>query len=302
MKLNGIDLNLLVAFDALMSEANVTHAAERLSVGQPAMSASLSRLRKLLGDPILVQEQGRLVPTPVAASLIVPVREALGLIESALSTRRSFRPECDARTFSIVASDYVLLVLLQGLFTEFASEAPNVRIEVQPVMADYADRLRRGSVDLAILPAEVAGAVAGLPSAELFSDRYVCAVDADNPQVGDTMTVEAFHALPYLAYSGGTFPSVAELRLEASGNARTIEITTQSFVVAPFLLTGTRFVALIHEKLGRRVSGQAHLRLLEPPVKMDPLTETMYWNGRHTHDPGHQWLRARLSQAAAQLA
>jgi DNA-binding transcriptional LysR family regulator len=168
VKLNRIDLNLLVAFDALMSERNVTRAAERLSIGQPAMSASLARLRKLLDDPILVREGAGLAPTPIAESLIGPVHEALVLIESALGTRRSFEPERDERTFSIIASDYVVLVLLQSLFTELAAEAPHVRIHVTPVVPDFLDQLRRGSTDLVILPREVAEPAA----------RRICSVTA----------------------------------------------------------------------------------------------------------------------------
>ena len=298
MKLSRVDLNLLVAFDALMQERNVSRAAEQLNVGQPAMSAALARLRKLFDDPVLVREGNAWVATPTAETLIAPIHEGLTLIASALETRRSFAAETDSRTFTLIASDYVLLTLLQPLFSSLAREAPHVRLNVKPVSQDYADQLRRGVADLVILPRETAGEPRSLASSDLFTDRYVCAVDAEHPDVGDEMTIEQFNALPYLAYSAGPLQSVVQAQLEATGLARPIEVTTQSFTVAPFLLAGTRLVALIHERLARQVAGKANLKVLEPPMALSPLTEAMYWSPRHTADPGHRWLRQRLTIAA----
>ena len=111
-ELTGIDLNLLVALDALMAERSVTRAAERMSVGQPAMSATLRRLRCVFDDPLLVTG---MVTTPLADSMVEPVREALSLIERALATRSQFDPSSSERTFRVVASDFVTLVLLRPL-------------------------------------------------------------------------------------------------------------------------------------------------------------------------------------------
>ena len=301
MKLNRIDLNLLVAFDALMQERNVSRAAEQLSIGQPAMSAALARLRKLFDDPILVREGNTWVATPTAEALVVPIHEGLQLIASTLGTRRSFCAETDERTFTLIASDYVVLTLLQPLFSPLAREAPRVRLNVKPVTQDYADQLRRGTADLLILPRQTAGVPPALTSSDLFTDRYVCVVDAANPDVGDELTLAQFAEMPYLAYSGGPLQSVVQAQLEAVGLARTIEVATQSFVVAPFLLAGTRLVALVHERLARSVAVKADLKVLEPPMALQPLTEAMFWSPRHTHDPGHCWLRQRLAAAARDM-
>ena len=298
-RLNRTDLNLLVAFDALMSELSVTRAAERLSIGQPAMSASLGRLRKLFDDPLLVREGGALVPTSTALSLLEPIREALSLVDSALGTRHSFDPATAERMFTIIASDYLVLVMLQDLFADLAESAPGIRLNIAPIVPDFADQLRRGLTDFVILPSDVAAPhTRHLPHEELFRDRYVVAVDRDNPAVGDSIDMATFNSLPYIAYSGGPLQSVAQMRLESGGWQRQIDVTTQSFVVAPFLLTGTRFTALIHERLGARVAETANLHLLEPPEPLEPLTECLYWRPQDTHDPGHRWLRERLRSAA----
>jgi DNA-binding transcriptional LysR family regulator len=113
--LNGVDLNLLPALDALLAERNVTRAAERMSLGQPAMSAVLARLRKHFGDPLLVREGRGLVLTTLAASLVAPVQEAMAATEAVLGARPPFDPRTDARSFTLVGSDYVALVLLRPL-------------------------------------------------------------------------------------------------------------------------------------------------------------------------------------------
>ncbi|MBY8862283.1 LysR family transcriptional regulator [Nocardia sp. CA2R105] len=299
--LQRVDLNLLVAFDALMAERSVTRAAERMAVGQPAMSASLARLRKLFNDPLLVRDGRVFVPTPVAESLTGPIRQSLSIMEGALGRRRTFDPTVDQQTFTLLASDYVLLVLLKSLLSEVAAEAPRVRINVRPISGDYADQLRRGQIDLFIVPREIERSDTPLLSEDLFHDRLVCAVDVDHPEVGDAITREQFQTLPYLAYDGGPLPSAAQLQLRARGAERAIDVTTQSFVVAPLMLRGTRFLTLVHERLGRSLATQAQIRLLEPPVVLTPITEAMFWSPRHQDSPAHRWLRERIRQSAEML-
>lgn len=298
MTLSGIDLNLLVALDALLVESNVTRAAERTMVGQPAMSASLARLRKHFGDPLLVREGRRLVPTPLAESLAEPVREAVLAVEAVMGSRADFDPTVDRRTFTIVASDYVALVLLRPLFARLGVEAPGVGVNVVPVVPDFADQLRRGQVDLVIMPTAFVGR-GSFPSRQLFSDRFVLAADRDNPDVGDHVTPEVFSRLRYLSYSVGPLRALSERELEEVGIERHVEVSTQSFLTAPFLLTGTRLVSLVHLRLATRVAELARLRLLEPPVPLRPIVEAMYWNPRRTNDPAHRWFRSAIAEIAA---
>jgi DNA-binding transcriptional LysR family regulator len=300
-ELQRIDLNLLVAFDALMAERSVTRAAERMLVGQPAMSASLARLRKLFGDPLLVRDGRTLVPTPVAESLVDPVREALNLVEAMLASRTTFDATQESWTFNVLASDYVLLVMLRRLVSTLRKEAPKVRINVRPIAADYADQLRTGLVDLFVLPREIEQSGARLLSEDLFTDRLVCAVDADNEIVGDSMSRRQFEALPYLAYDGGVLTSAAQWQLRSQGIDRPIDVTTQSFVVAPLLLRGTPFFTVIHERLGKLLGPQNGLRLVESPVRFTPITEAMFWAERHNDSPSHLWLRDQVRTAAANL-
>ncbi|NMO03730.1 LysR family transcriptional regulator [Gordonia sp. TBRC 11910] len=300
--LQRIDLNLLVAFDALMAERSVTRAAERMSVGQPAMSASLARLRKLFDDPLLVRDGRGFVLTPMAESLTGPIRQALTLMEGAVGRARAFDPATEHHTFTILASDYVLVVLLRELLNRMADEAPNIRVNVRPITGDYADLLRRGQIDLFIVPREVEESRVSWHSEDLFTDRFVCAVDRDHPQIRDSITLEEFQSLPYLAYDGGPLKSASAMQLQARSVTRTVDVTTQSFVVAPLMLRGTNFLTLLHERFGRAVAEQTGIKLLDPPVELAPITEAMFWGPRHQEDPAHVWLRQQLRRAAGALS
>lgn len=301
MNLNGVDLNLLVALDALLAERNVTRAAQRLSIGQPAMTAALNRLRKLFDDPLFVREGNELVATPLAESLVRPVQEAIGAIHSVLAVRGDFDPASDHRTFTVIASDYVGLVLLRPLIQRLAREAPKVRLVVRPVTSSFLSDLRRDRVDLAVVPREIMPERVNLPGVPLFHDRYVCAVAADNQSVGDRLSLDELARRPHLAIGDGALPALGQRQLGPIGLTATAEVSTQTFLLAPFLVAGTELVTLVLERLGRRLQDVAKIRLVEPPVPLETITETMYWNPRRADDPSHRWLREQVQQVAADL-
>ncbi|MDF3289068.1 LysR family transcriptional regulator [Streptomyces silvisoli] len=299
--LKGVDLNLLVALDALLSERNVTRAAKRLSLGQPAMSAALGRLRRYFDDPLLVREGKVLVLTPTAVSLGPLVRDAVAANEAVFGQHRGFDSKADRQRFTIMASDYVTLVLLRPLVARLAREAPSQRVNVVPVKADHAEQLRMGQTDLLVLPAELAGFGFAFPQRYLFNDRYVLIADADNHNVRSAVTAEEFARLPYVAYSGGPLSSLAEAQLEALGISPSVKASTQSFVTMPHLVIGTPFVSLVPERLARLVAAWARLKVLEPPVPLRPVSEALFWHPRHTADRAHSSLRDRIADHAAEL-
>ncbi|MEU0312116.1 LysR family transcriptional regulator [Nocardioides sp. NPDC006273] len=298
MDLAHVDLNLLVAFDTLMVEQNVTAAARRLSVGQSAMSSTLSRLRALLNDPVLERQGRTMVPTPLATSLIIPVREALARFNSVLTEPPTFTADRDRRSFTVMASEYAALAVIQPLLVELRHAAPHVELRIRSVSTDFLDELTAGIVDLAVIPPGVVPIADHFGQKQLYSDPYVVAVDEANPLVGDTMTLEQFSSLPYLASSSGHDDTLVETQLDSLGVARRLEVTT-GFGLAPFLLRDTQLVALLPASLASTVGAGARLKLLEPPMQLEPVIETMVWSTRNSEDPGHSWLRGQLIDIAA---
>ncbi|WP_216870495.1 LysR family transcriptional regulator [Modestobacter excelsi] len=301
MDLRGIDLNLLLALDALLNERNVTRAAQRLSIGQSAMSASLARLRRHFDDRLLVLEGKALLPTPMAEALQPLVREAVRAVHTVFDRPRGFDASVDRRSFTVLASDYATLILLRPLIARLAQEAPLQRINVRPIQMDYVGQVRDGDADLFILPAELADPRLPYPHRHLFTDRYVLVADAGNKAVGAAVTREQFSDLPYIAFDAGPHPSFADSQLEALDVARRVEMTTQSLVIMPLLVVGTPLVALAHERLVLHLTDQVALKVVEPPVPLRPLRETLFWHARQTEDPGHLWLREQITEQATQL-
>jgi DNA-binding transcriptional LysR family regulator len=300
-RLRHLDLNLLLAFDALVAECNVTKAAARMSVGQPAMSASLSRLRRFFDDPLLVRDGQSMVPTSRARGLIGPIRDALDAIESTVRASREFDPRTDHRTFMLMASDYVLLLLLGPLLADLWVEAPNVHFTVRPIAPDLFEQIDRSQLDLLIYPEDLVPKGVRVRSARLFTDRFVCAVDRDHPDVGERLTEEQFLTLPFVAFDGATMRTVSELRFIETGIDRSIEIGTQSFVSQPLMLPGTRLMALVYELLGKHFVELVGIRLIEPPFDFRPSSQAMFWSPRADGDPAHKWLRDRVRRAASAL-
>lgn len=302
MDLRRVDLNLLVSLDALLRERHVTLAAKRMSVSQPAMSSSLARLRKLLGDPLLVRAGRGLVLTSFAESLREPLTDILESIDLVLTDRPQFDPAVDQRTFTVAASDYITLVMLRDVVAQLSRIAPGVRLHVQPVLSDYVDHLRQDTIDLIVLPLEVAEDVGDMCRATLFVDRFVCAAGEDNPIDLSSITVDEFSRLPYIAYRVNGEPSNVDRQLDELGVVRSVEMTTESFLIAPFMLSGTGFIAMLHERLAQTVRDIARIVLFEPPVPLRPVTQSLFWHPRRTDDPAHRWLRDVLVSVSQDVA
>jgi DNA-binding transcriptional LysR family regulator len=301
MDLNRIDLNLLVAFDVLMAERSVTRAAARLMIGQSAMSSTLGRLRKLFNDPLLVRDGRILVATPLAESLEGPIRSILTQLTTLLSPARPFDPATDQRTFTVLASDYVTVTFLHPLLARLESEAPHVRLRVRPVGEGFEEELRRNDVDLAIMPKELFPATERYRNEVLFQDIWVCAADTNHPDIKSRITRRQLESLPYLATASGSAPSFAERQMDLLGIVRQVEITAD-FGIAPFLLSGTRLVTVIPQRLGQWVENTAGIRLMEAPFRLAPMTEKLLWTERNEDDLGHRWLRQFMLDLARDFA
>ncbi|HEY5351192.1 MAG TPA: LysR family transcriptional regulator [Streptosporangiaceae bacterium] len=298
--LNRVDLNLLVAFDALMCEHSVTRAARRLSVGQSAMSSTLGRLRKLFDDPLLIRDGRGMVATSLAESLAKQVRDVLERIESILADPTDFDPAHAERTFAIIASDVTSIVLVKPLRARLAIEAPGIRVQVSPPAADDAERLTHNQADVLITPRDVFPGYQSFRHTFLFSDRLLCAVDVRNEAVGQALSVEQFSSLPYLATTCGRGITSAEAQLDRLGISRNTEFST-TFGMVPTLVSGSQMIALVQERFALAMADQTTLRLLEPPMPLQPTHQLMLWTSSAETDPGHTWLRRRIVSLVAEL-
>ncbi|WP_179273581.1 MULTISPECIES: LysR substrate-binding domain-containing protein [unclassified Rhodococcus (in: high G+C Gram-positive bacteria)] len=301
-RLGAMDLNLLAALDALLTERSVTEAAARRRVRQPAMSSSLSRLRRLFNDPLFVRDGSRLVPTPLADSLAGPVADALTMAHALRTRSETFDPATDERALSAIASDYVSVVLLHPILKTLQATAPGVTIDVRSVPTDIDRQLRRGTADVAVAPRSVIGSPAGLESSDLFTDRNVFVVDAQRTDVGDRLTHDDLQSMPLVTYRGGMMATVSVRELGRPPANQGMDLTTRSFVSAAFMIAGTRTAALMPARLAHRLAGPAGIRIVEAPKRLPPFAESMYWAQHRRSDPALLWLREQLDRVSAALA
>jgi LysR family nod box-dependent transcriptional activator len=300
MNLRQFDLNLLLALDALLKEKNVTRAAERLFMSQPAMSGMLARLRQAFDDELLVRVGRNLELTEFAAGIAGRVHECVQELEELLDSKPSFSPAVESRSFVIAASDYAVLLLFEPLMQRLTESAPNISLHFVRLDVDAGERIAAGEIDFGILPAELE---LPLPSIQLFEDSWVCALWSGHPTIGERLTLEDYHQNPHLSFniSDPGHLSMADEYLSQHGRVQRIAASTGSFTAAPFLLRGTRLLTLMPRRLGERMREAADLRLLELPFDVPPLFEKLAWNPRFTSSPAHVWLREQISAAAKLL-
>jgi DNA-binding transcriptional LysR family regulator len=300
MNLRKFDLNLLVALDSLLRERNVTRAAERLILSQPAMSGMLSRLRHAFGDDLLVRVGRNLELTEFAANIAARVHQTVLELEQLLEGARPFDPSKTSRAFRIGATDYSALLMFGPIMQKIVELAPDMSLNFLRLDVTAGERLAAGEIDFAIMPA---GIEPGLPSAPLFDDTWVCAAWTQHPSLCSVLSIEEFLKHPHLSFniSDPGHASVADEFLANNGHARRIVASTESYTAAPFLLRGTPLLTILPRRLGERMQHAADIQLLELPFDVPPLCEELVWNPRFSASPAHVWMRDRLLEVARQL-
>ncbi|MFF5297651.1 LysR family transcriptional regulator [Paractinoplanes globisporus] len=300
--LANLDLNLLVTLDALLRERNVTRTAEALGVSQPAVSAALARLRRHFGDPLLARTGNRYELTPLAAQLLALTGPALAGVRRVFDVTPDFDPSTMEREFTVITSDYAATVLGPLIARRLAEASPGVRLRLQqttPYTVDHAaDTLR--TADGLLLPH---GFLTDIPFVDLYEDRWVCIVSRDNDAVGAELTLELLAELPWVVlYNLRTAFAPAAQQLRLLGIEPRVEVVADGFLPMPFLVAGTRRVALLQARLAGRLAEPAGVRVLKCPFDVVPLAEAFWWHPIYSNDPAHVWLRGVLAEAGRELA
>lgn len=303
MDTSTIDLNLLATLDVLLEERNVTHAAQRLHLSQPALSTRLSRLRHALGDPLLVPARHGMVPTQRAAELHPALHAALERLRDTVAASAPFDPAQTTATVRIAASDYVQRVLLVPLVRTMELEAPHITFSWQALdLASMPGRLERGELDLAITRPEMVAPP--LHTTPLYEERYVLIARRDHPTLGrsphDALDRRTLRTLRYAVMSPeGTdlvVPGAAAQRLgPGSGSA---VVTAPGFPALTDLVAATDLIALVPAQL---TQGRADLRVFDAPSGVPGFAIAMAWHERTQTHPLHRWLRERVRACAAAL-
>ncbi|WLI78222.1 LysR family transcriptional regulator [Kosakonia sp. H02] len=294
--IRSLDLNLLKTLDALLDERNVTRAAARLSLTQPAVSGMLTRLRDYFADPLFIRAPHGMIPTARAQALAAPVKQILADIDVLLKPG-TFDPHTATLTWTLAATDYALKVVIVPFIAALRQHAPGIRLRVEPVEPrQLMSQLERGDVDAALMtpystPPE-------LRSRALFEERFVCMMRADHPDAAKkTLTLERFCALEHalVSWDGDRFRGVTDDALALLGKTRHVGMSVSNFLILPELLAVSDMIAVVPQRLARLSAGMC---VRDAPLPIPGFTKTLAWHERAHRDPAQQWLRGLLYETS----
>ncbi|GHF15862.1 LysR family transcriptional regulator [Pseudolysinimonas yzui] len=294
--LSRLDLNLLVSLDALLTEQSVTRAADRLHLSQPALSASLARLRTHFGDQILARRGNAYELTPFAIRLTEHTSTALEAARRVFESQAQWEPTESTREFSIYGSDYGF-VTIGRVVSELAKQrAPGVRFRFMlhnpSIVEDVTNRLR--SADGMVIPH---GHVSDLPYADLWRDEWR-AVVADESEVGEQLTMDHIARLPWvMTYQSRSAYTSAARQVQQLGVEPRIDVVAESFLSVAHFIRGTDRIGLIQAALVPLAQQAGGIRIVGLPFEPTPLVNALWWHPVHGRDPEHAWMRGLFEEA-----
>lgn len=299
MNITAVNLNLLVAFEALLEEQSVSRAATRIGLSQPALSNALARLRDIFGDPLFQRTSRGMKATARALELAGPVRSGLSQLRSALTERPRFDPAASARSFRIAMTDYAELVLLPPLIRSVACVAPSVRIVVRRAERLFVPpeaELRSGSFDAAIGFFPDAKALdPRTRSRDLFEEENVCIARKGHPLTRKRFTLREFAAAGQVGvfYRDDTVGLIDNI-LAGHGLRRRLQAATPHFLSAVSIVAQSDLIAVVPAGLAARFRKPLGLEIRKAPIRLPTFCMRLLWYEHNTEDPAQQWLRSEI--------
>jgi DNA-binding transcriptional LysR family regulator len=302
-----LDLNLLRVFDVVMAERNLTRAAERLSLTQPAVSNALKRLRSAVGEDLLTRTAHGVAPTPRAEALWPEVRAALGRLRSALAPGE-FDPQADPVTFRVAMADATAALFMPPLVAQIEQTGALANLRILPLtVRDPSPQLERGDMDLAV--GFFADAVAALLAQgddallrrqRLNEGEYTCVMRRDHPLAGGPLTVDAYCNAHHLLVSvSGRAQGLADQALAALNRKRRVVLTVNQYFAAGRVVANSDLLTVLPSYFIEATGYRDQLVCRPLPFPLPGLQLEMLWHIRNDRSSAHQWLRARLLEAVA---
>jgi len=296
--LADVDLNLLVVFEALLIERNVSRAARRVGLAQPSVSNALARLRALVGDDLFIRTPQEMRPTPRALELAELIVHALQEVRAALEPPLAFDPATATQNFTIGAADNVDFALAVAV-PRLSWAAPRAEFNLISLAnsASAYSMLDAGSLDIAV------GLFRAVPkrfnTASLYWERYVCIADGDNIELVDGLTLEKFAALPHLAVTREA--GIVDDTLVKRGLERRIAVRVPFFAVVPYIIETSQLLAVVGERIGHRLATIANIKCYPLPFEVERWNVSAIWPRHEKPDEALSWLVTMLRQASAVL-
>lgn len=294
MNLHRIDLNLFAVFDAIYTAGSLTKAADVLCITQPAVSNSLARLREMLNDPLFVRTGHSMTPTPVAQNIIVPAREALGLLRKSVLQSHVFEAETSVKAFNFASRDLLEVTIMPRLMARLQHRAPNITLTNYEIgRQQIVSSMASGNLDFY---ADASGFTdIHLKKQRIATDRFVVLARKNHPLIRNEMTMEHFLKLGHINVSNrksGAGP--IDIQLDKLGKKRRIVMRGQHFLTVPSAVSKTDLIACIPYHLAKHYD----LAMYEIPFELPLVEYFLYWHLSADHDGAHQWMREQITEVA----
>ncbi len=296
------DLNLLPTFIALMEERNVTRAAERLGMTQPALSNALNRLRVMLRDPLFIRERYGMQPTEKAQELAPVIAAALSTLDDIVLGQQDFDPAQANRLFTIAPNSYVEYVLMPAVVTRLREQAPGIKLRLTPFGTDLAETgVVSGSTAMVI--GRITDPPDNLVVQHIMDDGLACVVRADHPTVGDSLSREQYEALKHVnmlppgRLRAGLFQALQKQALK-----REVAVSVTHFLAVPELVAVTDYCSTLPRLICRQLARDKRLKVMPAPADLGTFPVEMAWHVRYRHDPAHRWLRGLVAEVAREIS
>ncbi|OZI26157.1 LysR family transcriptional regulator [Bordetella genomosp. 9] len=297
--LRALDLNLLVVFQYLMEDRNLSAVARRLGITQPAASNALRRLRATFDDALFVRTAQGMLPTPYAQHLGGAVADALGTLAHALEAPPRFDPSSSSRRFRVAMTDVGEIHFMPALMEHCARQAPGVRVESVRLQGPELQReMDAGRVDMAL--GAFHGLAGGLLQRMLFRQGYATLFRQGHPTAHEGMGLKAFRAERHLLVSHAAPYGQVNQALEKAGLMLASHFSVPHFTAVPYIVSATDLLATVPRKLADSAASRFGLGILTPPIRVAALQSNLYWHARFQRDGGNQWLRALIVDSFAQ--
>lgn len=298
MNFAGFDLNLLVAFEALMLERNVTRAAAMAGVSQPAMSAALSRLRKMFNDPLFIRSAEGLLPTAKAQDMAVSVALALQQVRQLIKPDQLFSPLKQKMTLRLGMTEYPMHIVLPHLVRKLNAVAPGSVVNIRSFTGrdETVALLDAGKIDMAIgiVPSKAESRIFSMP---VLQDEFVTVVGRNNPAARKGMSKELFLKMEHILVSPeGNHYGLMDEKLREQGLIRQIALTLPDMFALPVILPQSEYVATVLRRVVSSSNKQGEIMIFEPPVEMPAIQFHLLWHRRSDENPAHIWMRDIIKQ------
>lgn len=284
-----LDIRLLRLFEAIHSAGHVTKAADALGLAQPTVSVGLAKLREHFGDPLFIRTADGMLPTPLSATLITPIRDALQALRLISDWRSDFDPGSTSRNFRIAMTDASHITLLPVILSAARETAPSITLEASRIDERLPSALQSGDIDLAL--GLIPSLETGFFEQTLFQQDWICLASPEHPRLANGLTLARYQREDHISIVSGTGQTLLEKAVQERGVERRIALRLPGFLGLASILAASDLVATLPRHIGTTLAKLGGLAMHECPFEITQFSVKQHWHGRYHHDPANRWLR-----------